>query len=679
MRNAEYEKDESLIRNLQSAIRNIGAVLRKEVRTLTRSPLLYVLGAVFLGLAGYFFYTDVLYFDLLNQDKIGLTQGLWQRFFEDLRLCLLLVTPILAARLFAEERRLGTMEMLLTYPLTEGELVSGKFLSLVLLFIPLLAVTILYPLVLSQIWPVDPWPLVATYLGTALLSVVCLSCGMFCSALATQQSSAALATFGGLFFFWFLAWNEAAASPGMLAVLRRLSLFDRFYDFSRGTVQSRDVIYFFAVATLFVLFSLAALQWRWQQGRGEKILRLVLLLMISVGIEDWGVRHNRTWELVQEKESLLAPETIQGLAAVQVPVRLLLFYEPGRYQETAYLAEKCSHASPFIQVQLVDLDREPTLARTYGVRVYGTVIVESGGHREVVYPAEEQLVVRAVASVTDPRPRLVCISTGHGEHEVTTEHRAEDEEPTSVGDLFERLGYQWQEVMLAQAGAVPQDCRFLFVPGPTHDFADIELSAVEQFLAAGGSALFLLDPLPLPRIEAMLGRYHILPGGEIVPQGAARLYLRDRQTVPVVDVALSTREPERFTAVLYGVRRVDYVAVGNDRSGGVFLGYRSPTQGLIPVGIAVETAGEQGGRLMVVGDADFLAGALFLRNSNRMLFTHMLYWLGERRGRESQARARYAYAPLTVGQSRLLFWTAMAPPLAFLAAGGLAWWRRRRG
>src|SRR5438093_2342013 len=139
MRNAESQKDESIIRNLQSAIRNMSAVFLKEVRTLARSPLLYTLGAVFLGLAGYFFYTDVLYFDLLNQDKIGLTQGLWQRFFEDLRLCVLLVAPVLAAPLFAEERRLGTMEMVLTYPLTEVELVSGKFLSLALLFMPLLA------------------------------------------------------------------------------------------------------------------------------------------------------------------------------------------------------------------------------------------------------------------------------------------------------------------------------------------------------------------------------------------------------------------------------------------------------------------------------------------------------------------------------------------------------------
>src|SRR2546428_3656947 len=301
MWNVECEKDEFLICNLHSAFRNIGAVFLKEVRVLIRSPLLYVLGTVFLGLAGYFFYTDVLYFDLLNQDKIGLTQGLWQRFFEDLRFCVLLVAPVLAARLFAEERRLGTMEMVLTYPLTEVELVSGKFLSLALLFMPLLAVTILYPFVLSQVWPVDPWPLAATYLGIVLLGLACLSCGMFCSALATQQSSAALAAFGVLFFLWFLAWNEAAAGPGLLVVLRRLSLFDRFYDFTRGTVRSRDVIYFLVVALLFMLFSLEALRWRWRQHRGGIVLRLLLLVIIAVGIEDWGVRHNRTWELVQEQ------------------------------------------------------------------------------------------------------------------------------------------------------------------------------------------------------------------------------------------------------------------------------------------------------------------------------------------------------------------------------------------
>ena len=660
---------------------NSYAVFIKEIRVLTRSPLLYILGAVFLGLAGYFFYTDVLYFDLLNQDKVGLTQGLWQRFFEDLRLCLLVITPVLATRLFAEERRLGTMEMLLTYPLTEVELVSGKFLSLLLLFIPLIAVTVVYPFALTSAWSVDPWPLIATYLGIVLLSITCLSCGMFCSALATQQASAALGAFGVLFFFWFLAWNEAAADPVLLAVLRRLSLFDRFHDFSRGTVQSQDVVYFLVVTSLFVLFSLEALRWPWQQQWGSKVLRVILLLGIGIGIEDCAVRHNQTWELVQEKESVLAPETTQVLTSLQVPVRLTLFYEPGRYRETAYLAEKFSRSSPLVTVRLADLDREPALARTYGVRAYGTVIVEAAGRQKIVYPAEEGLLVRAITSVTDPRPRLVCVSTGHGEREVTTERRKEDDEPASLGELFERLGYRWQEVVLAQEHGVLQDCRLLFVHGPTRDFSESEIATIKRFLAGGGSVLVLLDLVPLPQLESLLRDHQIVPGGEIVPRDGSRLYLRDRYTLPVVDVALSTRIPERFTAVLYGARQIDFAAADNGATGGIFLGYRAPSLGLIPVGAAVETAGEGNdlGRLMVVGDADFLEGALFQRAGNRALFTTMLAWLNDRSERQPSTSERYAYAPLTRGQVRILFWTTMTPPLGFLVGGGIAWWRRKKG
>jgi hypothetical protein len=100
---------------------------------------------------------------------------------------------------------------------------------------------------------------------------------------------------------------------------------------------------------------------------------------------------------------------------------------------------------------------------------------------------------------------------------------------------------------------------------------------------------------------------------------------------------------------------------------------------LIPVGAAVETPDAPTGRLMVVGDADFLSGQLFLRESNRTVFARMLRWLSERRDREPPVGGRYAYAPLGVGQARLLFWTAMLPPLAFLAGGGLAWWRRKMG
>ena len=533
----------------------------------------------------------------------------------------------------------------------------------------------LYPVTLASLWPVDPWPLVATYLGAVLLGLACLSCGTFCSALATQQTSAVLSAFGILFLSWFLAWNEAAAGPMLLAILRRLSLFDRFYDFTRGTVQSQEVIYFLVVTLLFVWFAIEALRWQWQQ-RGIQFLRMALLVVIGVGIEDWGVRHNHVWELVQEKESLLAPETLQTLASVPVPVKLLLFYEPGRYRETAYLAEKCRRASQLIDVQLVDLDREPALARTYEVTVYGTAVVEAAGRRQIVVPAEERALVQAVVSVTDPRPRTICATTGHGEYEVTVERRQEDDEPASVGELFERLGYRWNEVLLTQGESVLRECRVLFVFGPRHDFSPDEVRTVEHFLSRGGNALFLLDPAVLPQLEAFTHQYHIIVGEEIALDGDGQLYLRDQATVPVVEVGLLARGQERSTAVLHGARRVRFAANNEQLPGGVFLGVRSAREGFIPVGVAVETPGDSPGRLMVIGDSDFLRGALGLRASNRVLLTHVLQWLHERNDRMPQVHERYAYAPLSVRQARYLFWVSMLPAMGFFAIGVIAWWRR---
>jgi hypothetical protein len=257
--------------------------------------------------------------------------------------------------------------------------------------------------------------------------------------------------------------------------------------------------------------------------------------------------------VVREKESTLAPETLQTLTSVQVPVKLLLFYEPGRYRETVYLAEKCRRASQLIDVQLIDLDREPGLAHTYGVTVYGTAVVEAAGRWRRVAPAEERALVRAIISVTDPRPRTICVTSGHGEYEVTVERRQEDDEPVSVGELFERLRYRWHEVILAPGDPVSQNCRVLFVFGPRHDFAPEEVQGVEQF-RGGGNALFLLNPVALPQLEAFARQYHIVLGEEIALDSGGQLYLRDRATVPAVEVGLLARAQEQFITVLHSAR-----------------------------------------------------------------------------------------------------------------------------
>jgi hypothetical protein len=271
---------------------------------------------------------------------------------------------------------------------------------------------------------------------------------------------------------------------------------------------------------------------------------------------------------------------------------------------------------------------------------------------------------------------MVCLSTGHGEREMQTQQRTEQEEANSLGELVEQLGYRWQEVLLASDVSVPAECRILMVNGPSGDFAEGELERLGRFVETGGSVLFLLDPTPLPRVEGFLRNYDVLAGDEIVADAPSRLYLRDRLTLPVIaGSALMAHSNLQFSAVLYHARRIEYSARAQMAPSHVFLGYESTSLGLIPVGVALDAAPGRG-RLMVVGDSDFLADKLFRRPSNQALFVTMLSWLVDHKSLQLPRDTAYAFAPLTQVQAHLLLSAALAPMLVFVFAGAAVWWRR---
>jgi ABC-2 type transport system permease protein len=182
-----------------------------------------------------------------------------------MRLVTMLVLPLVTMRLFAEEKKLGTMELLWTYPVRDGEIVAGKFLAAWLCFLVLLLPTVINPLVFYQFHAFDLGPLLAAYFGLLLLGTAFIACGMFVSSLTENQVVCAMVTYGILVFFWFLTWNEEAANQQFLTLLLGLSLFDHFYNFSRGVIDTRDVVFFVLFISLFVFLtqqSLAARKWR---------------------------------------------------------------------------------------------------------------------------------------------------------------------------------------------------------------------------------------------------------------------------------------------------------------------------------------------------------------------------------------------------------------------------------
>jgi ABC-2 type transport system permease protein len=242
------------------------ALLRKELRTYFGSPLVYLVAAAFLAYTGYYFHSDLIYFVTFGFG-FSIMENFWQLVFMDIRLVLMLAIPLLTMRLLAEERRLGTLELLLTYPVRDGVVVAAKLGACFLVIAMLLGCTLVYPLWVWRVQEFPLEPLIAGYIGLLLLGALCASYGLFVSSLTDSQVLAGFLTAMPLLLFWLLSWNEAANAIDTLPLVRALSLFNHFQPFSVGIVDLRDVFYFLFLTGCFVWGTLRVLEARQWRGR----------------------------------------------------------------------------------------------------------------------------------------------------------------------------------------------------------------------------------------------------------------------------------------------------------------------------------------------------------------------------------------------------------------------------
>ena len=245
-------------------MRAVIAIARRELGAIFGSPVAWVLLTIYLVLSGYFFYSGVLFFVTFGAQM--LPTGLWRYVFLDIQKVLMLVLPLVTMRLFAEERKLGTIELLWTYPVRDHQIVAGKFLAALAFLAVLLGLTAFPFLVFHQLYAFDVAPPLAGFLGLALLGTLFVSCGLAASTLTENQVVAAMITYGTLVFAWFLTWNEGVAREGVIRVLGVISLYDHFYGFCLGIVDLSAVVYFLAASALFLFLALCSLESRAWRG-----------------------------------------------------------------------------------------------------------------------------------------------------------------------------------------------------------------------------------------------------------------------------------------------------------------------------------------------------------------------------------------------------------------------------
>jgi ABC-2 type transport system permease protein len=231
------------------------AIAERELKSYFVSPVAYVVTALFLLIAGYLF--SVI---LLNTNEATL-----RYLISNLSVIWLFITPALTMRLLAEEARTGTIELLLTNPVRDVEVVVGKYLGVLGFLLVMVAFTLYYPALLFIFGNPDRGPMIAGYLGVILQAAAFLAIGLMASSLTQNQIVAAVLTFAILLIMW-LAESVAnfIGSPGS-DVMRYLSVNTHLQDFSRGVIDSTHIIYFISVvaaALLFTFLSLQARRWR---------------------------------------------------------------------------------------------------------------------------------------------------------------------------------------------------------------------------------------------------------------------------------------------------------------------------------------------------------------------------------------------------------------------------------
>ncbi len=220
---------------------SIWIIAKRELSSFFDSLIAYILIIVFLGLSGFFTW-------LFGSDIFFIGQATLQPFFSVAYWTLFFFIPALTMRMIAEEKRSGTIELLLTKAVSDWDVVIGKFIACLLLIVIALAFTIPYYITVSFIGPVDHGAVLSGYFGMILMSMTYISIGLFASSITTNQIVAFLfSLFIGVFFliiFDVLSGNFT----GMLGqVLSYLSLSTHYESISRGVIDSKDLIYFLSI------------------------------------------------------------------------------------------------------------------------------------------------------------------------------------------------------------------------------------------------------------------------------------------------------------------------------------------------------------------------------------------------------------------------------------------------
>jgi ABC-2 type transport system permease protein len=233
---------------------NVLAIAHKELRSYFASPVGYVAIALFTFIFGFMYGAIVNYFAGQSigmapgaPPSLNINQQLIRPLFLNMSVVFLFVLPLVTMRTYSEEKRSGTIELLLTSPLTDMQIILGKFCGAFALYAVILVVTLIHMGLLFAFGNPDWRPVASGYLGMLLFGAAFISLGLFISSLTSSQVIAGIGTFALALVLWIIDWIGSALGPTGQSVLEYLSMTQHLDDFVKGVIDTKHVVYYLSL------------------------------------------------------------------------------------------------------------------------------------------------------------------------------------------------------------------------------------------------------------------------------------------------------------------------------------------------------------------------------------------------------------------------------------------------
>ena len=522
------------------------AIYKRELRSYLTSMTGYIFMAVLLAVAGLYYTANCL---VGGYPVFGVI-------LSSIYFVLLIVVPVLTMRSMAEEKKQKTDQLLLTAPVSIWQIVAGKYLAMLTVFLIPMLVLCLYPLILLQFGSVSLPMAYASIFGYTLFGAACLAIGLFLSALTESQVIAAVLTFGVLFFLNMSSGiANVIGAEGILAdILSAVCIYEPFINFVQGIFDLTGVVYYVTVVLLFLFFTVQLLHKKHGSYRaGMSAIACAAVVLVNLIAANLPSQYLK-YDVSEQKLFTTGEQTAEILEALDEDVTLYLIAQQGSEDTTLLeLLERYEGLSGHITVETRDPVLYPNFVSQYtdeNLSENSVIVVGQERSRAVdfydiygysvdysTYSSSldsfdgEGQITSAIDYVTAEEIPVLYTLEGHDEASLSA----------TLTASIEKENIEIRSLSLLTSEAVPEDARILLIYGPLSDISAEEKEKITAYLDRGGQVIYLLGytDQETPNLDALLAEYGISLTDGLVMEGSSDHYLPNYPYYLLPDISYS--------------------------------------------------------------------------------------------------------------------------------------------